>query len=276
MKLSLSPAAIAVLGVCGLGSAGPILVLFDIAGGPPPHPGPPGVGPRAEASWPAVDTVSRGRAFYFTRAMYTGYGRRFQSWRVDYPKADIQFLIGLRRLTNIDAFEFENPVRLDDPELRRFPFLYALEVGFMALTEPEVLGLRNYLLAGGFLVIDDFWGTYQWANFQVQMERVLPEYDIVDIPMDHPIMSAFYYIEEILQVPNVGLGRMRMRTWEQDGFEPALRGVFDERGHLMVVINWNTDLGDAWEWAEDPTYPWRFSNFAYKLGVNMIIYAMSH
>ena len=276
MKFSLAPAAIAVLGLCGIGSAAPILLLLDVPAGPPNHSGSSGSEAPAGPALPAVDTVSRGRAFYFTRARYTGFGRRYQSWQVDYPKADIQFLIGLRRLTNIDAFEYENPVRLDDPELRRFPFLYALEVGFMALTEPEVLGLRNYLLAGGFLVIDDFWGTYQWANFRSEMERVLPEYDIVDIPMDHPIMSAFYDIEEILQVPNVGLGRMGMHTWEQDGFEPAFRGIFDERGHLMVVINWNTDLGDAWEWAEDPAYPWRFSNFAYKLGVNMIIYAMSH
>lgn len=217
-----------------------------------------------------------GHNFYFTRAVYSGYGRRYASWSVDFPKADIQFLIGLKRLTNIDAYDLENPVRLDDPNLRRYPFLYALEVGFMALTEAEVEGLREYLLAGGFLVIDDFWGSYQWANFESQMARVLPEYKIEDIPMDHPMLSVFYEIDELVQVPNVGLGRMGGRTWEQDGYEPALRGIFDENGRLLVVINWNTDLGDAWEWAEDPWYPWYFSNYAYKLGVNMILYGMTH
>ncbi len=217
-----------------------------------------------------------GHNFYFTRAVYSGYGRRYASWSVDFPKADIQFLIGLKRLTNIDAYDLENPVRLDDPNLRRYPFLYALEVGFMALTESEVEGLREYLLAGGFLVIDDFWGSYQWANFESQMARVLPEYRIEDIPMDHPMLSAFYEIDELVQVPNVGLGRMGGRTWEQDGYEPALRGIFDENRRLLVVINWNTDLGDAWEWAEDPWYPWHYSNYAYKLGVNMILYGMTH
>ncbi len=218
-----------------------------------------------------------GRVFYFTRAVYSDYaGRRRGSWSTDYPKADRQFLIGLKHLTIIDAYEAENAVRLDDPDLRRYPFLYAVEVGYMALTEPEVRGLRDYLLAGGFLVVDDFWGTFEWQNFEMQIRRVLPEYPIVDLGADHPLMSAFYDLSEILQVPNVRLGRSGGRTWERDGYEPALRGIFDEHGRLMVVINWNTDLGDAWEWAEDPWYPIRFSNFAYQLGVNMIMYGMSH
>jgi hypothetical protein len=223
--------------------------------------------------------VPRGREFYFTRAIYTGY-RRFggygESWSIDYPKADRQFVIGLRRLTNIEAYELENPVRLDDPELRRYPLLYALEVGYMSLTESEVEGLRDYLLAGGFLVIDDFWGTAEWENFEREMHRVLPGHPIVDVPMDHPLMSAFYEIGEILQVPNVRQGRLGGRTWENDGYAPALKGIFDEYGRLMVAINWNTDLGDAWEWADDPYYPLRFSNFAYQMGINLIIYGMSH
>ncbi len=217
------------------------------------------------------------RAFYFTRAQYTSWaGRRFGSWAVDFPKADRQFLIGLRHLTNIDAYEQEHPVRLDDPELRRFPFVYALEVGYMTLTPPEASGLRDYLLAGGFLVIDDFWGSREWDNFEAEMRRVLPEYAIVDIDPDHPLLRAFYHIDEILQVPARGRGVGGRPTWERDGYVPALKGIFDDDGRLMVVINWNTDLGDAWEWAEDPWYPIRYSNFAYQLGVNMIVYGMSH
>ena len=215
--------------------------------------------------------------FYFTRAIYNGYGyRRMGSWAVDFPKADRQFLWGLRRLTNIDAYEAENAVRLTDPDLRSFPFLYALEVGYMSLTAQEVEALRDYLLAGGFLMIDDFWGTYEWQNFEYEIRRVLPEHSIVEIPMDHPVFSTFYSIEELLQVPSVRVARYGGVTWERDGYVPHVRGIFDDAGRLLVIINWNTDLGDAWEWAEDPFYPLPYSTFAYQLAVNTIIYALSH
>ncbi len=218
------------------------------------------------------------RQFYFTRAAYTGYYRfrDFRSWSVDFPKADRQFLIGLRRLTNLDAYELENPVRLTDPDLGKYPFLYTVEVGYMALTEAEVEGLRRYLQAGGFLVVDDFWGTIEWENFQAQFQRILPGYPIVDMPLTHPIFNCFYDVQEIVQVPNVGQGMQGGPTWESDGYYPEVKGIFDEDGRLMVVINWNTDLGDAWEWAENPYYPLRFSTYAYQMGVNFIIYAMSH
>jgi hypothetical protein len=225
----------------------------------------------------SVPEVVPGHEFYFTRAMYTGMRRRYyESWAIDYPKADRQFLIGLRRLTNIDAHELENPIRLDDPEIRRYPFLYALEVGYMSLTEPEVVGLRDYLLAGGFLLIDDFWGTYEWLNFESEMQRVLPGYAIVELPMNHPLLSVFYDIDGLVQVPNVQQGMMGGNTSENGGVQPFFRGILDEKGRLMVAINFNTDLGDAWEWAENPHYPLKFSNFAYQMGINSIIYAMSH
>lgn len=230
------------------------------------------------ARGPLIGAPGVPREFYFTRAAYTGYYgfRDYRSWRVDFPKADRQFLIGLKRLTNLDAYEAENPVRLTDPELGRFPFLYTVEVGYMALTEAEVAGLRRYLHAGGFLVIDDFWGSFEFENFQSQLQRILPGYPIVDIPLEHPIFNSFYNVREIVQVPNVGQGMNGGPTWESDGYYPAVKGVFDEHGRLMVVINWNTDLGDAWEWAENPYYPLKFSTYAYQMGVNFIIYAMSH
>jgi len=217
--------------------------------------------------------------FYFTRAIYSGggFGRRRggSSWAVDYPKADIQFLWGLKRLTNIDAYEWQNAVLLTDPNLRRFPFLYMLEVGSMHLPPDEVESLRGYLLAGGFLFVDDFWGTWEWQNFEYEIHQVLPEYEIVELPADHPLLSTFYVIDEILQVPNVGNAR-RGVTSEQDGYVPHMRAIFDDSGRLLVLINWNTDLGDAWEWAEDPWYPLKYSNFAYQVAVNAIIYSMSH
>ena len=220
------------------------------------------------------------REFYFSRAAYSSYGRGFRrrgSWATDYPKADQIFLSFIDRLlANLDAYEREHPVRLDDPGVRRFPYLYALEVGRMALTEPEIVGLRDYLLAGGFLVIDDFWGSRQWANFEYQIQLVLPGYEIVDLPLDHPIFTAFYEIEEILQIPNVGNGVRGGPTHQADGYVPMVKGIHDENGRLMVVINWNTDLGDAWEWADNPYYPLKYSTYAYEMGVNFIVYAMSH
>jgi hypothetical protein len=215
---------------------------------------------------------------YFTRAAYSGMlSRGYPTWQVDFPKADIQFLIGLRRLVpRLDAYPYDNPILLDDPDISRYPFLYAVEVGYMRLSDAETEGLRRYLLAGGFLVVDDFWGTREWSNWAAQLARILPEHSIVDIPLDHPIFHCFYDVDEVVQVPNVGQGRSGGPTWERDGFEPMVRGVFDEKGRLMVVINWNSDLGDAWEWAEDPFYPLRFSTYAYQMGVNFIVYAMSH
>lgn len=223
------------------------------------------------------EAVRPGRAFYFTRAVYRdSRSRGRDSWRTDFPKADRQFLIGLARLTGIDAFEREHPMRLDDPELRRYPFLYAVEVGAMALSDAEVAGLRSYLLAGGFLVVDDFWGSFEWANFEREMHRVLPEYPIVELPPDDPLLRTFYAIDEVLQVPNVWQGRRGGPTWEWDGYVPHLRAIADERGRMLVLINWNSDLGDAWEWAEDPYYPLPFSNYAYRLGVNLVLYGMTH
>jgi len=232
------------------------------------------VDPSVIEGLPAHDSVRR--EFYFTRAIYSDFRLRFPSWSVDYPKADRQFLIGLQRLTNIDASGAEHPVPLDDPDLRRFPILYAVEVGYMSLSESERRGLRQYLLAGGFLVVDDFWGTREWFNFEREIRAVLPEYPIVDIPLDHDVLHVFYDINEIVQVPNVGQGRSGGPTWEKDGYTPRFRGIMNQEGRLLVAIVWNSDLGDAWEWAEDPYYPLRFSNFAYQLGVNLIVYAMSH
>jgi len=213
--------------------------------------------------------------FYFTRGVYSSPWRRNSSWATDYPKADRQFMAAVNTLVDMSASERENPVRLDDPDLRRFPFLYILEIEGMSLTPPEVEGLGSYLRAGGFLVVDDFWGSYAFADLEREMRRVLPEYSIVEIPSDHPIFNTVYRIEEVIQVP--ARGRFYGgRTSECYGCDVFARGIFDEKGRLMVVINGNTDLGDAWEWFERPEYPLQFSSFAVQMGVNFIIYSMSH
>lgn len=243
--------------------------------------------PNACAPWQAEGPP---REFHFTRGIYSsgggggmggffgggGFGRGARAWCTDHPKAEEQFLEVLDRLTGIDAHPYGNAIRLDDPELRRHPILYMLEVGYMGMTNAEVEGLRGHLLAGGFLIIDDFWGTREWQNFEREMARVLPEYEIVELSMDHPVYRTYYQVDTVYQVPAFRANGNYARTWEQDGFEARNFGIFDESGRLMVAINWNTDLGDAWEWMEQPTYPLRFSTYAYQVGVNYIIHAMSN
>jgi hypothetical protein len=239
---------------------------------------------------------ARWTEFTFARAMYSegggfmgfrrggyGLGDGGPAWSIDYPSADRTMMTVASRLANLDACEWGHPISLADPDVRRFPFLYSLEWGHTRLAEEEVEGLRSYLLAGGLLMIDDFWGTFEWENFEREIGRVLPGHSIVEVPRDHVFFRIYYSIDgEIVQVPGAGNGRAvaagipGARTWEQDGYEAHVRGILDERGRLMVVINWNTDLGDALEWAEDPWYPLEYSRFASEIFLNTIIYSMSY
>lgn len=230
-------------------------------------------------------------AFYFTRAAYSGnrggWGRRGGgSWSTDAPEAEFYFTQLVSRLIDIDVYTDragENAVCLEDAILRRYPFLYVVEPGGMNLTEPEIHGLRSYLEAGGFMMMDDFWGVRETANVEYQLAQVLPGRPIVEIPLDHPIFHSVYDIDEIRQVPNIGNGRNvarglpGARTDEGDNSEvPRVRGIFDDEGRLMVIINQNTDLGDAWEHAEDPWYPLDYSTYATEVGINTVVYAFSH
>lgn len=217
--------------------------------------------------------------FYFTRGIYgSGLGSDDEwgpRWAVDYPEADLHFLVALSRLSGVDAYASDNTLRLEDPRLRDFPFLYVLEVGALQLDDEQATALRDYLLAGGFMVIDDFWGSWAWENFEKQMEKVFPGRPIVEVPPEHPVFHAFYEVDSVIQVPNV-YRAVHGPTYEYDGIVPHVRGIFDDDGRLMVLVNWNTDLGDAWEWADHPDYPLRYSTYAYQIGINFVIYGMSH
>lgn len=210
----------------------------------------------------------------------TGY---YGAWRTDTWDADYQYMWGLQRLTNARLYMEPHPLGIMDPDLFKFPYIYAVEVGQMELSDEEAARLRDYLLRGGFWHCDDFWGLRQWDQFEEQIRKIFPDRQIVDIPLTHEIFHTFFDIKEILQPPNVGNGRRytysngQSRTWEQpDDTEPRVRGVFDDSGRLMILITYNADLGDAWEWMDDPDYPAKFTTYAYRLGVNSIIYAMTH
>jgi hypothetical protein len=220
----------------------------------------------------------RSHEFYFTRGIYTGindgddWGPR---WAIDYPEADQHFLTALRRLTGVDAYADENALPIGSESIREFPFIYIVEAGALNLSTANRQALRDYLLSGGFLVVDDFWGTWAWNSLVAQMQQVFPDRQFRDIALDHPVFHTYYDIDALLQVPNAALASSQ-HTHEFDGYVPQARGIFDDDGRLMVLVNWNTDLGDAWEWADDPDYPLHFSNYAYRLGINIVIYAMSY
>jgi hypothetical protein len=145
----------------------------------------------------------------------------------------------------------------------------------MLLTDNDAAIMREYLDRGGFWVLDDFWGSFEFANLERQLQKVLPNAQIKDIPPDHPIFHLFYDIDRIIQVPSLAWVYNGI-TFEQDGFQAYCKGVFDDKGRLLIVINHNTDLGDAYEWADEPKYANYFSSYAYRLAINFILYSLTH
>ena len=206
-----------------------------------------------------------------------GYGR-WASWSRDYPKADRQFLIALKRLTRINARPVEQVVDLDSdgPEaIENFPWVYAVQVETWTFTEPEAKRLRDYLLKGGFLMVDDFHGATDWEHFMNGMLMVFPDRPIEDLTDKDEIFHVLYDLSERYQVPGeqfVWTGR----TYEKDGYVPEWRAIRDDRGRVMVAICHNMHLGDAWEWADDPRYPEKFASLAFRLGINYVMYGMTH
>jgi len=197
------------------------------------------------------------------------------SWATDYPKADRQFVQGVRRLSRIHTRSVEQVVDPDGDEIFKWPWIYAVEVGHWSLTEAQAKKLREYLLRGGFLMTDDFHGTWEWEIFMASLSQVFPDRPVVDIENKDAIFHVLYDLDERFQVPGIQYFRSG-RSYEEDGVEARWRGIYDDRGRLMVAICHNMDLGDAWEWADYPRYPERYASLAYRIGINYIIYAMTH
>jgi hypothetical protein len=203
------------------------------------------------------------------------FGMSRHSWGVDSPKADRQFSLGMRRLTRVHTRSIEEVVNLEGDQVFNWPWLYAVEVGHWQLTDAQAAKLREYLLRGGFLMTDDFHGTQEWAVFMASLQRIFPDRPVVDIPNDDAIFHVLYDLDQRIQVPGIQYWYTG-RIWEKDGVEPHWRGVFDDKGRIMVAACHNQDNGDAWEWADHPNYPERYASQAYRMGVNYVIYAMTH
>lgn len=209
------------------------------------------------------------------------FGRGFSRpgwWAIDYPEAEYHFTRGLRRLSRVQVAEDSQHLQLRDEEIFDYPWLLAQQVGRWYLDDEEVLLLREYLRRGGFLVADDFHGEYEWQVFMQTMGRVFPDRPIVPLDAGHEVFHVLYDLDQLTQIP----GRRHLYRAANGGVEAQLqgpqswRGVYDDNGNLMVAINFNMDMGDAWEHADDPVYPEPMTALAYRFGLNYVIYAMTH
>ena len=199
-----------------------------------------------------------------------------EPWAIDAPAAEQNLS---RRIKTVTAIEVGEPLvlELEDARLWEYPWIYIVEPGNLALQEAEVPILREFLLRGGTLVFDDFHGPYEWENLANEMRKVFPERPIVDIPTSHPIFACFYRIDRYPQIPGLG-SFFSGRTWEKGGFVPHLRAILDDQDRPMVLINWNTDMGDGWEWSNAEDYPGyiRYTAEAYRMGINLVVYSLTH
>jgi len=226
----------------------------------------------------------------FARLMYPPVGRYYggfelvgswkeggSNWTMDYPRSDRHFSEALRRLTRVSTRSVEQPVDLDTGDVYDWPWLYGVEVGHWSLTDDEARMMREYLLRGGFFMCDDFHGAIEWDVFATSMRKVFPDRPIVDIANSDAIFHTLYDLDQRYQVPGA-LYLETGKTYEkgETGKVPHWRGIYDDRGRLMAVMCHNMDLGDSWEHADNPQYPARFSDLGIRIGVNYVIYAMSH
>ena len=239
---------------------------------------------RAQTSTKSKD---EGAEFHFARMIYTdlpqygggrGRGRARGWWRQDWPEAEMYFGQAIERLTRIDIGQSVTIDLLSD-DLYDYPWLYATQVGYWSLSDEELAALREYLARGGFLVVDDFFDQ-EWGVFQQTMSRLYPDRPIVEIEpgSEDEILHVVYDLDEKVQIP----GLRHLRGYRGGGFstmnlpEPHWRGIFDDEGRLIIAINYNMDIGDAWEEANNPRYPEPMTALSYRFAVNYSVYAMTH
>jgi hypothetical protein len=213
-------------------------------------------------------------------AIYEGYERQEnivgEPWFIDGPAAEQNLT---RRIKTATAIVTDDPIvlPLDSQDIFNYPWIYFVEPGTLHMTDAEVANLREFLLRGGTATFDDFHGPIEWQNLETELHRVFPDKKIVDLPKDHPVFHAFYPIDQYPQIP--GLGSFEAgRTWEKGGYVPHLRTMYDDDGRPMLFINWNTDMGDGWEWSNVDEFPdyIKYTAQSYRMMINEIVYALTH
>ena len=237
----------------------------------------------AGLSHAADDAFAPEAEFHMARMIYSNSeyskgGFRRPWWAIDYPAAEYHFTRGIRRLTGIDVADDSQHLELTDDDIFDYPWLFIQQVGTWYLSDIEIERMREYLMRGGFILVDDFHGNFEWDVFASVIQRVLPGRAIVDISPEDEILHVLYDLDNMTQIPG---RRHLVRSFggeviaHMEG-EAQWRGIHDDDGRLMVAINFNIDMGDAWEHADDPVYPEPMTALAYRFGINYIIYAMTH
>lgn len=227
-------------------------------------------------------------AFTACKLMYTSNRREAggTGWSTDYPFAAINLMTRLSELTRVrvshDSSHEVNywVVRITDDQLFECPFLIGTDVGTLAFSDEEVKRLREYLLKGGFLWVDDFWGTQSWDQWSEEIHRVLPEDAIFDVPADHPIRNVLFAINSVEQVSSINFWRRSGGDTSERGADSPhadYRAIADGKGRIVVIMTHNTDIGDSMEReAEDPEFFEHFSPGGYALVTNMVLYSLTH
>ncbi len=235
-----------------------------------------------EADFPPAPDANKAVEFVFPRLRYDmdqsfgrGGFRRFQRWAADYPASDIHFLEGVKRLTRIDTRSRGIIVDLDSDAIYKWPWIYVENPGAWHLSETQAARLREYLLRGGFLMGEDMHGDYEWENFMVGMRMVLPDRPVEDLKDNDEIFHVVYDLGDRVQIPGTRY-LWGGRQYTPDSAVAKWRAIRDEHGRIVVAICHNSDVGDAWEWADSPDYPERATTLAYRIAINYIIYAMTH
>ena len=230
-----------------------------------------------------IDLQFKSDVFTFVRLKWQSY--RFSDvWMTDFPDSELNFSFRLQQLTSMKVNPQPKWLEITSDELFDYPFVYMLEVSSLQFSDEEAAALRKYLLNGGFLMVDDFWGDAAWRNFAFEMKKVFPDKEPIELELDHPIFHCVYDLKEKPQIPGIDTAMEWKNidpnhTWERgaDTVEPHYKAIYDDKGRIMVMICHNTDLGDGWEReGEDEYYFRRFSEkFAYPLGINIVFYAMT-
>jgi hypothetical protein len=205
-----------------------------------------------------------------------GFGRGRSSWGIDSNRADRLFSVAMRRLTRVDTRSVEEVLDVDDGPILDYPWLYAVEVGRWFVNEPQGKRIREYLDRGGFLMVDDFHGEAEWSNFMRGLRQIYPDRPVVELPDDDPIFHIISDLSDRVQIPGAQYIRSGSTSERFDGAPAHWRGIYDDKGRVVVAICHNMDLGDAWQYADDPQYPEKFAAQALRIGVGYVIYSMTH
>lgn len=231
---------------------------------------------------PKNDTDLSGRVTFarikFDMAgLYGGFGMHLGDgglpWSHDYPDAGMHLMKIISELSKTDVtLEHNEPIfSFEDPDVFKYPIVYLCEVGFMDLSDKEIQGMREYCLRGGFIIVDDFRGERDWSNLQSHLRRAFPDYQLKELDISHPVFNCFFSIKTLDVPPIYGGGYVSYET-----LKPKFYGLEDNQGRLMMIVNYNYDVSDFWQWSDNPFAPIEETNEAYKFGVNYVMYALTH